>query len=54
MLALSNSGLIVKFPVDMGLNPSGRANEEYHTVPDIKTKQPVDKGKEIVNKKETK
>ncbi|MCX7885049.1 MAG: S41 family peptidase [Caloramator sp.] len=32
---LPNSGLLVRFPIDMGLNPDGVSNEEYHTQPDI-------------------
>ncbi|QCX33128.1 peptidase S41 [Caloramator sp. E03] len=32
---LPNSGLLVRFPLDMGLNPDGTSNEEYHTQPDI-------------------
>lgn len=35
LFELPNSGLVVRFPVGMGLNPDGTANEEYHTQPDI-------------------
>ncbi|TYP59952.1 S41 family peptidase [Thermosediminibacter litoriperuensis] len=35
LVALPNSGLIVRFPLDMGLNPDGSANEEFATAPDI-------------------
>jgi C-terminal processing protease CtpA/Prc len=34
-VALPNSGLIVRFPADMGLNPDGSVNEEVATQPDI-------------------
>lgn len=37
--ALPNSGLIFRFPIDMGLNPDGRPNEEFHTTPDIFVEQ---------------
>ncbi|HHW58503.1 MAG TPA: peptidase S41 [Clostridia bacterium] len=33
--ALPNSGLIFRFPFDMGINPDGTINEEKHTQPDI-------------------
>lgn len=33
--ALPNSGLIFRFPLEMGLNPDGSSNEESHTLPDI-------------------
>ncbi|MGB9809568.1 MAG: S41 family peptidase, partial [Caldanaerobacter sp.] len=33
--ALPNSGLIFRFPFDMGINPDGTINEEMHTQPDI-------------------
>jgi len=32
---LPNSGLVVKFPMALGLNPDMTANEEMHTMPDI-------------------
>jgi len=38
-VALPNSGLIVRFPADMGLNPDGSINEETATVPDIYIEQ---------------
>lgn len=34
-VVLPNSGLIVRFPADMGLNPDGSINEEVATQPDI-------------------
>ncbi len=34
-VALPNSGLVVRFPADMGLNPDGSINEEVATLPDI-------------------
>jgi hypothetical protein len=35
LVALPNSGLLVRFPVSMGLNPDGTASEEYGTLPDV-------------------
>lgn len=35
LLALPNSGMLIRFPLDMGLNPDMSANEEMHTLPDI-------------------
>ncbi len=29
-----NSKMVVSFPLSMGINPDGSANEEDHTVPD--------------------
>ena len=37
--ALPNSGLIIRFPLEMGLNPDGTSNEETHTDPDIYAEQ---------------
>jgi C-terminal processing protease CtpA/Prc len=37
--ALPNSGLIISFPLEMGLNPDGTSNEETHTEPDIYAEQ---------------
>jgi C-terminal processing protease CtpA/Prc len=39
IFALPNSGLIVRFPLEMGLNPDGTSNEEKHTAPDIYAEQ---------------
>lgn len=39
LCALPNSGLIFRFPLEMGLNPDGTSNEEFHTVPDIYVEQ---------------
>lgn len=36
IVTLPNSGMIVRFPGDMGLNPDWSANEEFHTSPDIR------------------
>lgn len=36
---LPNSGLLIRFPIGMGLNPDGTANEEAHTSPDIYAEQ---------------
>lgn len=38
-LVLPNSGLIVMFPGEMGLNPDGSVNEEVKTVPDVFVEQ---------------
>jgi|GEM_PF-429766 len=35
LLTLPNSGLVLRFTADMGLNTDGSANEEYATEPDI-------------------
>ncbi len=34
-VALPNSGLVVRYPAEMGLNPDGSINEEVATMPDI-------------------
>lgn len=34
-IALPNSGLIIRFPAEMGLNPDGSINDEVATEPDI-------------------
>ncbi len=39
MLALPNSGLVVRFSSVMGINPDGTANEETHTQPDVYVEQ---------------
>lgn len=36
---LPNSGLLIRFPIGIGLNPDGAANEENHTSPDIYVEQ---------------
>ncbi|WP_170240240.1 S41 family peptidase [Thermosediminibacter litoriperuensis] len=38
-VALPNSGLIVRFALEMGLNPDGSANYEFATAPDIFAEQ---------------
>ncbi len=35
VIVLPNSGMAVKFPTILGLNPDWTANEETHTIPDI-------------------
>jgi C-terminal processing protease CtpA/Prc len=35
MLALPNSGLVVRFSLDMGINSDGTVNEKEHTKPSI-------------------
>lgn len=38
-IVLPNSGLIVRFPGEMGLNPDGAVNEEVRTIPDVFVEQ---------------
>jgi len=38
-IVLPNSGLIVRFPGEMGLNPDGTVNEEVKTIPDVYVEQ---------------
>lgn len=47
LISLPNSGLLVRFPITMELNPDGTANEEFHTVPDIQSKDPL---KEVIER----
>jgi hypothetical protein len=35
IVALPNSGMVVRFSSGMGLNPDWSANEEFHTCPDV-------------------
>lgn len=35
MFSLPNSGIVIRFPADMGLNPDGQSNAEKRTSPDI-------------------
>ncbi|MEX0974863.1 MAG: S41 family peptidase [Bacillota bacterium] len=35
IVVLPNSGMAIRFPSDMGLNPDWSANEEFHTRPDM-------------------
>ncbi|MFZ5353386.1 MAG: S41 family peptidase [Bacillota bacterium] len=42
MLALPNSGLVLRFSSVMGINPDGTANEETHTQPDVYIEQSYD------------
>lgn len=39
IFALPNSGLVIRFPLEMGLNPDGTSNEETSTEPDIYVEQ---------------
>lgn len=39
VVSLPNSGLLVRFPMEMGLNPDGTSNEETHTEPDVYVEQ---------------
>ena len=41
-LVLPNSGLIIRFPGEMGLNPDGAVNEEVSTKPDIYVEQTLE------------
>lgn len=38
LLTLPNSGIVIRFTGEMGLNPDGSANEEAKTIPNIKIK----------------
>lgn len=38
-IVLPNSGLIIRFPGEMGLNPDGTVNEEVKTIPDVYVEQ---------------
>lgn len=42
VFVLPNSGLVVRFSMEMGLNADGTSNEEYHTQPDIFVEQTFD------------
>ncbi len=42
MCRLPNSGLVIKFPMAMGLNPDMTANEETHTMPDVLVEQSLE------------
>lgn len=52
VLVMPNSGLVVRFSMEMGLNPDGTCNEEYHTQPDIFVEQTLDDFIKYVNYKE--
>lgn len=52
IVSLPNSGLLIRFPLEMGLNPDGTPNEEYHTQPDIYVEQRFDDFVEYVKYKE--
>lgn len=41
-LVLPNSGLVIRFPGEMGLNPDGAVNEEVSTKPDIYVEQTLE------------
>lgn len=42
LVALPNSGLVVRFPCEMGVAPDGKPNEETATLPDIYVEQTFD------------
>ncbi|MBL4662419.1 MAG: hypothetical protein JKY22_02395 [Flavobacteriaceae bacterium] len=48
LLTLPNSGIVIRFTGEMGLNPDGSANDELKTVPDITLK--ASNRKERLNK----
>lgn len=39
LFALPNSGLVIRFPLEMGLNPDGTSSEEASTEPDVYVEQ---------------
>src|SRR5664280_898365 len=41
LVALPNSGIVVRYSEDMGINPDGSVNEESQTVPDVVVHQTV-------------
>ncbi|NRB60044.1 MAG: hypothetical protein HRU50_08945 [Winogradskyella sp.] len=51
LLTLPNSGIVVRYISEMGLNPDGSSNEEVKTIPDIVLKSETEKGRyeELVN-----
>jgi C-terminal processing protease CtpA/Prc len=49
IVKLPNSGLIVRFPIDMALNPDGSTNVIEHTKPDIQSQKPLEKVVDIIN-----
>ena len=52
VFVLPNSGLVVRFSMEMALNPDGTCNEEYHTQPDIFVEQTFEDFIKYVNFKE--
>ena len=42
LVTLPNSGMVVWFPLTMGLNPEFSANEETHTLPEVMVEQSLD------------
>lgn len=50
VLALKNSGLVVRFAMSMGINADGSINEESHTTPDIYVEQNL---KDFMNSEDT-
>lgn len=50
VLALKNSGLVVRFAMSMGINADGSINEESHTTPDIYVEQNL---KDLTNSEDT-
>lgn len=51
IFSLPNSGLLIRFPCVMGLNPDGSANEETHTKPDIVIEQSLNDTLEAIEAK---
>lgn len=49
IVKLPNSSLIVRFPIDMALNPDGTINVIEHTKPDIKSEKPLGKVMSIID-----
>ncbi|MGE5580847.1 MAG: S41 family peptidase [Bacillota bacterium] len=42
IVVLPNSGMVIRYPVTMGLNPDWTANEEFHTKPDVLVEQSLE------------
>ncbi|PKV52836.1 tricorn protease-like protein [Aquimarina sp. MAR_2010_214] len=51
LLTLPNSGIVIRFTGEMGLNPDGSANDETKTVPDliIKASNKKERRKKLIN-----
>jgi hypothetical protein len=50
LAVLPNSGMVVRFPLTMGLNPDFTANEETQTLPDVFVEQSVEDMVEFLQK----
>ncbi|KYH35302.1 peptidase family S41 [Clostridium tepidiprofundi DSM 19306] len=48
LMTLPNSGLVIRFAAEMGLNSDGSSNAEYGTVPDIFV-LPIDNGQNVID-----